>query len=90
MDVFVISDADDCTLKIKYLFLNYLYRLIKYISKYLNNLAKEPIIDGFSTYGRCLQDTFQVWSAGSTTTPIICGTNSGYHCNNLFKNYLHY
>ena len=46
----------------------------------IHNLAKDPIIDGFSTYGRCLQDTFQVWTAGSSNTPIICGTNSGYHC----------
>ena len=33
----------------------------------------------WTTYGQCRKDTFQAWSAGSPATPILCGTNSGYH-----------
>ncbi len=33
----------------------------------------------WTTYGQCRKDTFQAWSAGSPSTPILCGTNSGYH-----------
>ena len=43
------------------------------------------VINGPSTEGQCLQDTFTVSGGrGSRGTPIICGTNSGDHGKQVF------
>ena len=36
-------------------------------------------LDGVNDQGKCITDTFGVTSPGAQGSPIICGTNSGYH-----------
>lgn len=43
--------------------------------------------------GKCITDTFSVTVPGGFGSPVICGTNTGYHSkfpNHLFVTFIHY
>ncbi len=72
LDVFVISDADASKAFC-------VFTVATYSLKLLFDVATSVVYDGLSTYGSCLKDTFQIWTAGGSKIPALCGTNSGYH-----------